>query len=526
VVIVSSSSDSLLLAIDAGTGSCRAVLFDASGRQVSMGQREYSHPEAPGVSGSQVFDTTRNWELICACVHEAIETAGGMAGNVAAVSTASMREGMVLYDARGQEIWACPNVDSRAGEEAAELVRSGAAQEIYDRAGDWVAITSPARLRWIAKHQPDVFASIAHVGMLGDWIVTRLSGEFTTDASLGSSSGMFELGDRDWSERVLELVGLGRDVFPPVVASGTVVGAVTARAADATGLREGTPVVAGGADTQLGLLGLGVAEPGRFTVVAGSFWQHTVVLDKPLIDPQARLRTLCHTVPGQWMIEGIGFYCGIVARWFRDAFCDLERAQAEREGVDVYTILERMAAQVPPGAHGIVGLFSNLMQASQWVHGPPGFLGFDVANPERSSRAACFRAIEESAAYVSLGHLRILQEVVGIEVGEAVMTGGAAKGSLWPQIVADTLGVPVRIPVVKESTALGAAIYAGVGAGLFDDAAYTARRMAGFERTLEPDPAAHAAYVDLYERWQKLYGGTLDLSEAGLVRPLWRAAGA
>jgi autoinducer-2 kinase len=518
------SSEPLLLAIDAGTGSCRAVLFDTGGRQVAMGQREYSHREAPGVPGSQVFDTSQNWELICACVREALEAVGG-GDRAAAVSTTSMREGMVLYDGHGREIWACPNVDSRADEEAAELVRSGAAQEIYDHAGDWVAITSPARFLWIAKHQPDVFSSIAHVGMLGDWIVTRLSGEFATDPSLGSSSGLFELADRDWSDRVLELIGLDRDVFPPVVEPGTVVGAVTARAAAETGLREGTPVVQGGADTQLGLLGIGLAEPGRFAIVGGSFWQHTVLLAEPLIDPEARLRTLCHTVAGQWMMEGIGFYCGIVMRWFRDAFCELEQAEAEQSGVDVYTILERKAANVPAGANGVFGLFSNLMQASHWVHGAPAFMGLDVTSPKGSGRATCFRAIEESAAYVSLGHLRIIQEVAGIEIEEAVLTGGAAKGLLWPQIIADTLGIVVRIPVVKESTALGAAIYAGVGAGLYDDAARTAGEIARFERTVEPDPAVHTTYLELYERWLKLYGRALELSEAGLVRPLWRAAG-
>ena len=519
------TAEPLVLAIDAGTGSCRAVLFDAEGRQAAMGQREYSHPEVPGVPGSQVFDTTRNWELICACIREALEAAGTGADRVAAVSTTSMREGMVLYDARGREIWACPNVDSRAGEEAAELVRNGAAREIYERAGDWVSITSPARFLWIARHQPDVFASIAHVGMLGDWIVTRLSGEFATDPSLGSSSGLFELADRDWSDRVLELIRLDRDVFPPVVEPGTVVGAVTAQAAAESGLREGTPVVAGGADTQLGLLGIGLAEPGRFAIVGGSFWQQTVLLAEPLIDPHARLRTLCHTVPGQWMMEGIGFYCGIVMRWFRDAFCELEQAEAVRSGVDVYTILERKAADVPAGANGVFGLFSNLMQASHWVHCAPAFVGFDVASPERSGRAACFRAIEESAAYVSLGHLRIVEEVAGIDVEEAVLTGGAAKGTLWPQIIADMLGIVVRIPVVKESTALGAAIYAGVGAGLYDDAVAAAREIARFERTAEPDPAAHATYVELYERWLELYARALELSEAGLVRPLWRAAG-
>ena len=518
-------TDELLLAIDAGTGSCRAVVFSPDGTQVAIGRREYVHPELPAAPGSQVFETDRNWRLICDCVREALDSAGAAPDAVKAVSATSMREGMVLYDARGDEIWACPNVDSRAGTQAMELVRSGAAQEIYEHAGDWVAITAPARFLWIAEHAPDVFASIAHVGMLGDWIVTKLAGVFVTDPSLGSSSGMFELADRDWSDRVIEICGLDRSVFPEVVEPGTVVGSVTAEAASATGLREGTPVVVGGADTQLGLLGIGVTQPGRFTVVGGSFWQSTVVLDEPLIDPRARLRTLCHTVPDRWMIEGIGFYCGIVMRWFRDAFCELERSEAEREGIDVYHVLERKAAKLPPGAHGVFGIFSNLMQASRWVHASPAFVGFDVANPERAGRSECFRSIEESAAYVARGHLGVVEEIAGIGVEDAILTGGAAKGELWPQIVADVLGVPVRVPVVKESTALGAAIYAGVGAGVYAEAGAAAERLVRFERTHEPDAAASTAYAHLYEQWLELYRRSLELSEAGLVRPLWRAAG-
>jgi autoinducer 2 (AI-2) kinase len=517
--------DPLLLAIDAGTGSCRAILFDPDGHQRGLGQREYAHAEAPGVPGSQVFDTDTNWKLICDCVHEALHDAGAASDRVVAVSATSMREGMVLYDARGNEIWACPNVDSRAGEEAAELVRSSAAREIFEQAGDWVSITAPARFRWIAKHEPDVFASIAHVGMLGDWILTRLSGSFVTDPSLGSSSGMFDLGARDWSERVLDLCGLERDVFPPVVESGTVVGEVTAAAARETGLKEGTPVVVGGADTQLGLVGIGVFDTGRFTVVGGSFWQQTLVLDEPRIDSEARLRTLCHSVPGQWMMEGIGFYSGLTMRWFRDAFCEPEKELAAREGRDVFAVLEERAAAVPPGSNGVLGIFSNVMEAKRWVHASPAFIGFDIVAPERSGKKECFRAIEEAAAYVSLAHLRIAEEISGVEIDEAVFTGGASKGPLWAKIVADVLGLPVRLPVVRESTALGAAICAGLGAGIYNDVGEAAGQIVRFERDVEPDVDAHRAYGELYQQWLEVYAHSLALSEAGTVRPLWRAAG-
>ncbi|MFL5925530.1 MAG: autoinducer-2 kinase [Gaiellaceae bacterium] len=514
----------LLLAIDAGTGSCRAVLFDPEGNQVAMRQREWAHREQPGVAGSQVFDTDRNWQLVCACVREALAAPGVTADAVRAVSTTSMREGMVLYDARGREIWACPNVDSRAGEEAGELVRSGLAQEIYALAGDWVAITAPARFLWIAKHEPDAFAAIAHVGMLGDWILTRLCGEYATDPSLGSSSGMFDLAARSWSERVIEVVGLEPDVFPRVQEPGTVVGAVTAAAAEATGLRPGTPCAVGGADTQLALLGIGVVDTGRSTIVGGSFWQHTAVLAEPRIDPEARLRTLCHAVPGTWMIEGIGFYSGLTMRWFRDAFCAADVAEAAAQGRDVYTLLEAEASAVPPGSNGVLGIFSNLMEAKRWIHASPAFLQFDISSPEHSGKKECFRAIEEAAAYVSRGHLAIVEEVAGVGVDDVVFTGGAANGPLWSQILADVLGVPVRVPAVRESTALGAAVCAGVGAGLYDSLTDVSR-LVRFERTHEPEPTAAEAYDELYTQWLRVYDRMLQLSEDGVVRPLWRAAG-
>jgi autoinducer 2 (AI-2) kinase len=500
-------------------------MFDERGRQVAIGQREYSHAPVPGVPGSQQFDTERNWGLICECIREGLSSAGIRPQAVVGVSATSMREGMVCYDRHDHEIWACPNVDARAGTEVAELVALGQAEEIFARAGDWVAITAPARFRWIARHQPEIFGSIAHVGMLGDWILHRLCGVHVTDPSLGSSSGMFELAQRDWSEYIIEMCGLERSVFPEVAAPGTLIGPVSPHAAAATGLREGTPVVVGGADTQLSLVGIGVGEPGHVTVVGGSFWQHTVLLNEPLIDPRGRLRTLCHTAPGQWMMEGIGFYSGLTLRWFRDAFYAAEKQQSARDGTDVYERLEAEAANVPAGSDGVVGIFSNLMEAKRWVHASPAFFGFDVLNPERSGRAQCVRAIEEGAAYVSCGHLRIIEELLGRRPERAVFTGGAAKGRLWPRIVADVLGISVDIPEVKESSALGAAMYAGAAVGVYRDVAQAAAEIVRFEAPVEPDPANHTAYRSLYEAWRELYAGALELSEAGLAPALWRAAG-
>ncbi len=514
-----------LLAIDAGTGSCRALLFTAAGTQVAVSQQEWTHREPPGVPGGQDFDVHANWTAIASCIRQVLQLAGARGADIAAVSTTSMREGIVLYDSRGSEIWACPNVDSRASAEAADLIREGAAERIYAEAGDWVSITTPARLRWLARNRPEILGRTASLGMLSDWIVYRLAGVHVTEPSCGSSSGMFSLADRGWSEDIAQICGIDISVLPPVVDPGTVVGTVTADAGALTGLLPGTPVVAGGADTQLGLLGAGV-RTGEFTVLAGTFWQNTVLVEKPLIDPAVRLRTLCHVKPGEWMLEGIGFYCGMAMRWYRDAFCDGEIAVARSRGVDPYVVMEEAAAQIKPGSGGVYAILSNLMNARRWKHASPSFLQFDLGSPPGSGRAACIRAIEEAAAYVVRGHLDIISELCASRPAELTFSGGAAKGSLWPQIIADVVGVPVRVPAVTESSALGAALCAGTGAGIYGSLTDLEAELRRRAATFEPGAAAMAAYNDSYASWQQIYPRMLALSDEGLLNPLWRAAGA
>jgi autoinducer-2 kinase len=514
-----------LLAIDAGTGSCRALLFTTAGEQAAVAQREWVHREPPGVPGGQDFDVRANWAAITACVRDALQLAGADGADVAAVSSTSMREGIVLYDSGGSEIWACPNVDSRATVEAEDLIREGAAERIYAEAGDWVSITTPARLRWLARHRPDILSQTRSLGMLSDWIVYRLARVHVTEPSCGSSSGMFSLADRGWSATIAQICGIDISVLPTVVDPGTVVGSVTAEAAAQTGLLPGTPVVAGGADTQLGLLGAGVRTD-EFTVLAGTFWQNTVLVDKPLIDPAIRLRTLCHVTPGEWMLEGIGFYCGMAMRWYRDAFCDSEVAAARARGVDPYVVMEEAAAAIPAGSNGVYAILSNLMNARRWTHASPSFLQFDLSNPAGSGRAACIRAIEEAAAYVVRGHLDIIGGLTATRPGELTFSGGAAKGALWPQIIADVVGMPVHVPAVTESSALGAALCAGKGAGIYASLTDLESELRKRAATFEPSPGAVSAYNSSYASWQQVYRRMLALSDEGLISPLWRAAGA
>jgi autoinducer 2 (AI-2) kinase len=226
------------------------------------------------------------------------------------------------------------------------------------------------------------------------------------------------------------------------------------------------------------------------------------------------------------MLEGIGFYCGMAMRWYRDAFCDSEVAEARSRGVDPYVVMEEAAARIPAGSNGVVAILSNLMNARRWVHASPSFLQFDVNDPAGSGRAACIRAVEEAAAYVVRGHLEIIRELTGIRVTELTFTGGGGKGKLWPQIIADVLGLPVSVPAVTESSALGAALCAGRGAGLYSSLTDLEGELRTRAAVFEPGPGAMSAYSRSYAAWREIYPRMLALSEEGLLNPLWRAAGA
>src|SRR5260370_35332771 len=200
------------------------------------------------------------------------------------------------------------------------------------------------------------------------------------------------------------------------------------------------------------------------------------------------------------MLEGICFYSALTIGWVRDAFCQLELEQAQRLNQDPYVLMEQIALEVPAGSNGVMGIFSNLMNAKRWIHASPAFLQFDVGNPANSGRKECIRAIEESAAYVAYGHMKIIESLTGLDFSEIVFTSEAAKGSLWPPIMADVLNCRVKVPVVKESTSLGAALYAGLGIGLYDDLGSAAQRVVSFEKTYEPNQEANKIYQELYDQ--------------------------
>lgn len=515
-----------LLAMDAGTGSVRAVIFSIAGEQVGVAQREWTHLEDPRWPGSMDFDWTHNWELARTCVREVLEKTGITAEQIAAVSTTCMREGILLYDKDGNEIWACANVDARSDDEVGELIAMNPdlERELYLESGQTYALGALPRLLWVKNKMPEVYEKTATLGMFNDWLIYKLTGELAVEPSNGSTTGIMDLQKRTWDPSIAERCGLRSDIFGPVKECGDIAGYVNAKGAADTGLAEGTPVVVGGGDCQLGMIGVDACLPGQAGVFGGSFWQYEFNTGTGATDPECRVRVNCHAIPNVWQYEALAFKPGMVMRWYRDGFCQAEKAEADACGRDVYDIMNDHAAKVPAGSYGMICCFSDIMNYIHWTHASPTFTNFGL-DPEKFNKYTFYRAILENTALLVRGHIELVRDSTGNEPDELVFAGGASKSPLWAQIVADVTGKPVKVPVVKEATALGAAVLAGYGVGIYPSIAEGAHSVVKWDRTFEPNEDNKEMYEELYQSWREIYKVQYDLSEAGKTTSMWRAPG-
>lgn len=514
------------LAIDAGTGSGRAVVFDETGAQRAVSQAEWWHKPDPRFEGSMDFDLEHNWLRLGKCIGQAIADAGISGQDIAGVSTTSMREAIVAYDASGKAIWACANVDSRAVAQVRRLQGEQPEFEraLYDKSGQTFALGALPRLLWLRENLPGIYSRIDRISMISDWVLAQLSGVIASDPSNGGTTGLLSLTTRDWTAGELERVGLDSSILPPVVEPGSVIGSVTRAAAEATGLAAGTPVVMGGGDCQIGTAGLGLVNKGQCAVLGGTFWQQIVNVGTELIDPEMNLRLNPHVVRGQNQAEAISFFVGATMRWFRDAFGQEEMARARATGTDAYTLLEEQSLAVPPGAYGIIPILSDVMRYGRWYHAAPSLLNLSI-DPERAGKAAIFRALQENAAIVAARNLKAIFALSGEEPDRIVFAAGAAKSPHWAQLLSTVTGLPVATPRVKEATALGCAAAAAIGAGTFGDFREAADNWVKWDRTFEPEVELKHVYDEAGDRWARAYRAQLDLVDEGITTSMWKAPG-
>ena len=516
-----------LMAIDAGTGSVRAVIFDTKGNQVSVAQKEWIHLEVAGVANSMEFDTETNWTLTVGCIQESLKNANLQGSDIVAVSATSMREGIVLYDKEGEALWGVANVDARADKEVRFLKEEykDIEEEFYAISGQTFALGALPRIMWLKNNRPELYEKVASISMIGDWILAKLSGVIATDPSNGGTTGIYSLVKRDWFPDMAEKVGIKADIFPPSLEPGTVMGTVTVNAAKLTGLSTSTKVVMGGGDVQLGAAGLGVVKEGQVAILGGSFWQQVVNIKSDVAPPKdMSIRVNPHVIKGLSQAEGITFFSGLIMRWFRDAFCEMEKLEAKKRGIDTYTILEEKAKDVPVGSNGILPIFSDSMKYGKWYHAAPAFINLSI-DSKVCNKASMFRSLQENACIVSAINLEKIKEFSNLEIKEIVFAGGASKGELWCQILADVTGCKIRVPKVTEATALGAAMAAGVGTGIYESIVQAAEILVTWNKEYIPNSENFDKYIEIKDQWQEVYENQLTLVDRGLTQSMWKAPG-
>ncbi|HQS67224.1 MAG TPA: autoinducer-2 kinase [Sulfuricurvum sp.] len=504
------------LVIDAGTGSIRAIVFDVLGNQVSIAQYEWNHLAEEGVAGSMGFDFRAGWELAKKCIKESIAHANIDAKQIIAVSASSMREGIVVYDKDKNELWGVANVDSRAGSEVAYLksIDADMEREFYRSSGQTFALSAAPRLLWLKNNRPSLYEKTTYFTMISDWILFKLSGELACEPSNAGTAGSFSLSTRNWEKEQFTKCGL-KDLFVPILESGDVLGKISKSASDETGLCTDTLVVMGGGDVQIGTAGLGANALGDAVVLGGSFWQQVVnVPTNATLSDEMLLRVNPHVVRGMSQAEGITFFTGLVMRWFRDTL----------GGGRSYGELEAMASKIPVGSHGILPIFSDSMKYGEWIHASPSFVGLGI-DPQKYNIGSMFRALEENACIVSAINLENIKAFSGVSPKSLIFASGASQGPLWSQLLADVTGLEVKVPVVKEATALGVAMAAGIGAGVYKSFDEAGKNIVKMERSYQPNMNNFQAYQEVKERWTKVYAKQMELVREGTLEPMWKAPG-
>jgi len=492
------------LGIDVGTGGTRAVLVDEGGAVVASATREHAPFASPEVGWAE--QDARDWWRAAAEAVRAVVAEEG-AEEIGGVGFSGQMHGAVLLDAGGEVlrpalIWC----DQRTDRQCRELTERVGAERLIE------LVSNPAltnftltKMLWVREHEPELWGRVRTVLLPKDYVRLRLTGERATDVADASGTLLFDVARRRWSEQMLDAVGMDASLLPAAFESPEVTGRVSREGAEATGLREGTPVVAGAGDQAAGAVGMGIVRPGAVSATIGTSGVVFAATDRPALDRRGRLHTFCHAVPGRWHVMGVTQAAGLSLRWFRDTF-----GAGSDDGRDPYERLSEEAAAAPAGAGG--ALWAPYLMGERTPHLDPHARAALTGLTAAHTRAHVVRAVLEGVAFSLRDTLTIFGEM-GVPVENIRLGGGGARSPLWRQIQADVYGRAVEILAAEEGAAYGAALLAGVGAGAWGSVDEACARAVRVAARVEPD-ADDAAHMEArYAAYRRLYPALRTVEE-------------
>ncbi len=496
-----------LLGIDLGTSGTKTVLFDPSGTPVASHTVEY--PLHQPRNGWAEQDPEDWWRAARETIQAVLAKSGASPAAVKGIGISGQMHGLVMLDGQGQVLrpailWC----DGRTQKQCDEITaRIGADKLLSISANPALPGFTAGKLLWVREHEPEIYEKCRHILLPKDYIRYKLTGEFATEVSDASGMNLLDVPRRAWSGELLSALEIDPAWLGRMYESCEVTGTVTRAAAQSTGLAPGTPVAGGAGDNAAAAIGTGVVETGRAFTTLGTSGVIFAHADEVTIDPKGRVHTFCSAVPGKWTVMSCTLAAGLSLQWFRNQFCAAEREAAAGMGRDPYELMTTQAQRSPIGANRLLYLPYLMGERSPLLDSDArgGFIGLSAIH----TKGDLIRAVMEGVAYSQRQCLDVFREM-GVDVSDMAVCGGGGRSPFWRQMLADVYGCPVKTIASAEGPALGAAILAGVGAGMYASVPEGCAAAVRTGECQQPEPERSAAYEPYYQLYRGLYPALRD----------------
>ena len=490
------------IGVDIGTSGTKSVLFDQTGKVISSDTVEYPlYQEKNGYAEQEPKDW---YNASLKSIKKIIDNSGISADQIVGVGLSGQMHGLVMLDENNEVIrksiiWC----DQRTAKECEEITEKvGAERLIQITANPALTGFTASKILWVRNNEPDNYKRCRHILLPKDYVRFMLTGVYATEVSDASGMQLLDVPGRCWSDEVLEKLQIDKSMLAKVYESCEITGYITEEAAQLTGLKAGTPVVGGAGDNAAAAVGTGIVSDGKaFTTIgtSGVVFAHTSQIQ---IDPKGRVHTFCCAVPGCWHIMGVTQAAGLSLKWFRDNFCHEEMKEAEEKGVNEYYLLDKMAEKIKIGSDKLIYL--PYLMGERTPHLDPDVRGLFFGLSAVHTKSHFIRAIMEGVAY-SLRDCKNIISEMGTNISDMMACGGGGTSPLWRSMLADMYGCPVKTVTCKEGPALGVAILAFVGTGVYSSVQDACKAIIKTDKTQVPDKDSSAEYEKYYQIYQKLY---------------------
>lgn len=491
-----------LLGVDIGTSGTKTVLFNLTGGVLASDLQEY--PLYQPKNGWAEQEPEDWWRATHTSIRNVLRKSGIDPREIKGIGLSGQMHGLVMIDADGDVlrrsiIWC----DQRTSAECAYITEKvGESRLIEITANPALTGFTASKVMWVKLNEPQVFGKIHKIMLPKDFIRFKLTGELATEVSDASGMQFLDVPNRKWSGEVLAKLGLREDMLCKVYESCEITGEVNREGAELTGLAAGTPVAGGAGDQAAGAVGNGIVKAGVISSTIGSSGVVFAHSDKVTIDPYGRVHTFCHAVPGAWHTMGVTQGAGLSLQWFRNQFCGAEVAAAAGMGVDSYYLLDKQASLVGPGANGL--LYLPYLMGERTPHLDADCRGVFFGLSAKHVKRDMLRAVMEGVVFSLKDCLSIMLEM-GVPAVEVRASGGGGKSGLWRQMQADVFGTSIKTVNCSEGPALGAALLAGVGTGIYKNVPEACEATIGIASEQGFDKEAHLIYEEYYSLYKQLY---------------------